>query len=186
MFFKDLVCQYKLLVKCLFFFFPPPDTMANVLFSEQENACLRPPALKMRQRLQSAPGMENMFNCLSDFFFFCGTLSYYSYFSFLFLPEKLLKSPVMVKKNPVSSARKAFGAVNKKILTPASSTQEKKVLKPQVKSTNACLSAGSFSGKSVCPSFPFSFIGSQGQASFWSQGRGIPRNREVYSLQPNR
>ncbi|RVE67480.1 hypothetical protein OJAV_G00103390 [Oryzias javanicus] len=74
--------------------------MANVLFTEQENACLRPPSLKMRQRLQSAP-------------------------------EKLLKSPAMGKKTPVSSARKAFGAVNKKILTPALSTQEKKVLKPQ-------------------------------------------------------
>ncbi|KAM3613172.1 uncharacterized protein V6R79_021892 [Siganus canaliculatus] len=29
--------------------------MANIIFAEQENACLHPPSLKMRQRLQSAP-----------------------------------------------------------------------------------------------------------------------------------
>ncbi len=33
------------------------DTMANIIFAEQENARLHPPPLKMRQRLQSAPGM---------------------------------------------------------------------------------------------------------------------------------
>lgn len=33
-------------------------TMANIIFAEQENAHLHPPTLKMRQRLQSAPGME--------------------------------------------------------------------------------------------------------------------------------
>lgn len=31
--------------------------MANIIFAEQENARLHPPTLKMRQRLQSAPGM---------------------------------------------------------------------------------------------------------------------------------
>uniref|UniRef100_A0A3P9HWQ9 Securin n=1 Tax=Oryzias latipes TaxID=8090 RepID=A0A3P9HWQ9_ORYLA len=46
-------------------------------------------------------------------------------------PEKQLKSPMLVKNTPVPSARKAFGVVNKKILTPSLSTQEKKVLKPQ-------------------------------------------------------
>lgn len=33
---------------------------------------------------------------------------------------------------PLPSGRKAFGAVNKKISTPAVNTQEKKLLKPQV------------------------------------------------------
>ncbi|KAI3351584.1 hypothetical protein L3Q82_020424, partial [Scortum barcoo] len=78
------------------------DTMANIIFAERENACLHPPSLKMRQRLQSAP-------------------------------EKLLKSPMTAKtlNTPLPSGRKAFGAVNKKISTPAVNAQEKKLLKPQ-------------------------------------------------------
>ncbi|XP_049898855.1 securin-like [Epinephelus moara] len=75
--------------------------MANIIFAERENACLHPPSLKMRQRLQSAP-------------------------------EKLL-SPMTAKTlhTPLPSGRKAFGAVNKKVSTPAVNTQEKKLLKPQ-------------------------------------------------------
>uniref|UniRef100_UPI0037E701E7 securin n=1 Tax=Semicossyphus pulcher TaxID=241346 RepID=UPI0037E701E7 len=76
--------------------------MANIIFAERENACLHPASLKMRQRLQSAP-------------------------------EKLLKSPMTAKTftTPLPSGRKAFGAVNKKISTPAVNPQEKKLLKPQ-------------------------------------------------------
>ncbi|XP_032383806.1 securin [Etheostoma spectabile] len=75
--------------------------MANIIFAERENACLYPPTLKMRQRLQSAP-------------------------------EKL-SSPMTANNlhTPLPSGRKAFGAVNKKIVTPAVNTQEKKLLKPQ-------------------------------------------------------
>ncbi|KAM9741669.1 securin [Menidia menidia] len=76
--------------------------MANIIFVEQENACLHAPSLKIRQRLQSAP-------------------------------EKLLKSPVIPKSitTPLPSGRKAFGMVNKKVLTPSVNAQEKKVLKLQ-------------------------------------------------------
>ncbi|KAM4555895.1 securin isoform 2-T2 [Odontesthes bonariensis] len=75
--------------------------MANLIFPEQENARLRVPSLKMRQRLQSAP-------------------------------ENLLKSPMTKTFNtPLPSGRKAFGAVNKKILTPSVGAQEKKLLRPQ-------------------------------------------------------
>ncbi|XP_026213804.1 securin [Anabas testudineus] len=76
--------------------------MANIIFAERENACLHAPTLKMRQRLQSAP-------------------------------EKLLKSPMTAKTitTPLPSGRKAFGAVNKKVSTPAVHAQEKKLLKPQ-------------------------------------------------------
>ncbi|XP_027142691.1 securin [Larimichthys crocea] len=75
--------------------------MANIIFAERENARLHPPALKMRQRLQSAP-------------------------------EKL-RSPMTAKTftTPLPSGRKAFGAVNKKVSTPAVNVQEKKLLKPQ-------------------------------------------------------
>ncbi|KAF0039884.1 hypothetical protein F2P81_008119 [Scophthalmus maximus] len=79
------------------------DTMANIIFSERENLqSLHAPTLKMRQRLQSAP-------------------------------EKLLKSPMIAKSfnTPLPSGRKAFGAVNKQISTPAIKAQEKKLLKPQ-------------------------------------------------------
>ncbi|XP_003970657.1 securin [Takifugu rubripes] len=74
--------------------------MANV--TEQENVHLYSSALKMRQRLQSAP-------------------------------EKLLKSPMAAKTfhTPLLTGRKAFGAVNKMISTPAANPQEKKLLKPQ-------------------------------------------------------
>lgn len=101
--------------------------MANIIFAERENAGLHPPTLKMRQRLQSAPGME-MPHCPLMFFFVC-------VFNLYFLPpEKLLKSPMTAKtfNTPLPSGRKAFGTVNKKILTPAVNTQEKKLLKPQV------------------------------------------------------
>ncbi|KAM6924328.1 securin [Xenentodon cancila] len=76
--------------------------MADIIFVEQENARLQPPSLKLRQRLQSAP-------------------------------EKLLKSPMVGKSinTPLASGRKAFGTVNKKVLTPAVAVQEKKLLKPQ-------------------------------------------------------
>ncbi|XP_037637145.1 securin [Sebastes umbrosus] len=71
--------------------------MANIIFAERENAHLHPPNLKMRQRLQSAP-------------------------------EKL-SSPMTAKTlcTPLLSGRKAFGAVNKRISTPAVNT----LLKPQ-------------------------------------------------------
>lgn len=42
------------------------DTMAHIIFAERENAGLHPPSLKMRQRLQSAPGME-VPTCCPDF-----------------------------------------------------------------------------------------------------------------------
>ncbi|XP_045887552.1 securin [Micropterus dolomieu] len=82
--------------------------MANIIFAERENACLHPPALKMRQRLQSAP-------------------------------EKLLKSPMIAKtfNTPLPSSRKAFGAINKKISTPAVTTQEKKLVKQETKVKHA-------------------------------------------------
>ncbi|XP_029296807.1 securin [Cottoperca gobio] len=75
--------------------------MASINFAERENACLHPATLKMRQRLQSAP-------------------------------EKLF-SPMTGKTlhTPLPSGRKAFGAVNKRIATPAINPQEKKLLKPQ-------------------------------------------------------
>ncbi|XP_059202669.1 securin [Centropristis striata] len=75
--------------------------MANIIFAERENAHLLPPAIKMRQRLQSAP-------------------------------EKLF-SPMTAKTlhTPLKSGRKAFGALNKQISTPAVNTQEKQLLKPQ-------------------------------------------------------
>ncbi|XP_062249786.1 securin [Platichthys flesus] len=78
------------------------DTMDNIIFAERENAGVHAPSLKMRQRLQSAP-------------------------------EKLLKSSMIAKTfhTPLPSGRKAFGAVNKKISTPAINTQEKQQLKPQ-------------------------------------------------------
>ncbi|XP_023253789.1 securin-like isoform X1 [Seriola lalandi dorsalis] len=81
--------------------------MANIIFAEQENAHLHAPTLKMRQRLQSAP-------------------------------EKLLKSPMIAKtlNTPLPSGRKAFGAVNKKNLTPALNAQEKKLLKSQETQVN--------------------------------------------------
>lgn len=41
----------------MFFFFYLLAKMANVIFTEQENVCLRPSSLKMRQRLLSAPGI---------------------------------------------------------------------------------------------------------------------------------
>ncbi|XP_070769834.1 securin [Enoplosus armatus] len=82
--------------------------MANIIFAERENAHLHPPTLKMRQRLQSAP-------------------------------EKLLKSPMTAKtlNTPLPSGRKAFGAVNKKISTPAVGTQEKKLVKQETKVKHA-------------------------------------------------
>ncbi|XP_019937911.2 securin [Paralichthys olivaceus] len=76
--------------------------MDNIIFAERENAGVHAPSLKMRQRLQSAP-------------------------------EKLLKSSMITKtfNTPLPSGRKALGAVNKKISTPAVNPQEKKQLKPQ-------------------------------------------------------
>ncbi|XP_047441972.1 securin [Mugil cephalus] len=76
--------------------------MESIIFAERENACHHGPALKMRQRLQSAP-------------------------------EKLTKSPMIAKTltTPLPSGRKAFGAVNKQVSTPAVNAQEKKLLKPQ-------------------------------------------------------
>ncbi|XP_029965895.1 securin [Salarias fasciatus] len=76
--------------------------MAHVTFAERENVC-HGPSLKGRQRLQSAP-------------------------------EKPLKSPMPGKNlhTPLPFGRKAFGAVNKKISTPAAiKTDDKKLLKPQ-------------------------------------------------------
>ncbi|CAN9515165.1 unnamed protein product [Ophioblennius macclurei] len=74
--------------------------MAHITFAERENVC-HGPTLEGRQRLQS-------------------------------VPEKFLKSPMPGKvfHTPLPSGRKAFGAVNKKISTPAINT-EKKLLKPQ-------------------------------------------------------
>ncbi|XP_060936260.1 securin [Limanda limanda] len=75
--------------------------MDNIIFAERENAGVHVPSLKMRQRLQSAP-------------------------------EKLLKPSIAKTFNtPLPSGRKAFGAVNKKMSTPAVNTQEKQLLKPQ-------------------------------------------------------
>ncbi|XP_068596940.1 securin [Brachionichthys hirsutus] len=76
--------------------------MANVNFAERENAPFRPPILKMRQRLQSAP--EKLLKSPMT----AGTFN-----------------------TPLSSGRKAFGDVNKKGLTPAGVPPEKKLLKPQ-------------------------------------------------------
>ncbi|XP_037315829.2 securin isoform X2 [Pungitius pungitius] len=69
--------------------------MANIIFAERENACLQPPNLKMRQRLQSAP--EKLLSPMS---------------------AKTLHTPLQL-------GRKAFGAVNKRISTPVVGTQEK-------------------------------------------------------------
>lgn len=44
--------------------------MANIIFAERENAGLHAPTQKMRQRLQSAPGMKIM-SLVDFFFFFC-------------------------------------------------------------------------------------------------------------------
>ncbi|XP_035016780.2 securin [Hippoglossus stenolepis] len=76
--------------------------MDNIIFAERENAGVHAPSLKMRQQLQSAP-------------------------------EKLLKSSMIAKtfNTPLPSGRKALGAVNKKMSTPAVNTQEKKQVKPQ-------------------------------------------------------
>ncbi|XP_039974917.1 securin [Xiphias gladius] len=76
--------------------------MANVIFAEQENACVHAPTLKMRQRLQSAP--EKL------------------------VKSPMIAKTL---NTPLPSGRKAFGVVNKKISTPAVSAQEKKLLKPQ-------------------------------------------------------
>ncbi|KAG8003889.1 hypothetical protein GBF38_007899, partial [Nibea albiflora] len=75
--------------------------MANIIFAERENARLQPPALKMRQRLQSAPEK---------------------------LLKSPMTAKTFT--TPLPSGRKAFGAVNK-ISTPAVNAQEKKLLKPQ-------------------------------------------------------
>uniref|UniRef100_A0AAQ4NZA5 Securin n=2 Tax=Gasterosteus aculeatus aculeatus TaxID=481459 RepID=A0AAQ4NZA5_GASAC len=71
------------------------DTMSNIIFAERENACLQPPNLKMRQRLQSAP--EKLLSPMS---------------------AKTLHTPLQL-------GRKAFGAVNKRMATPVVGTQEK-------------------------------------------------------------
>lgn len=101
------------------------DTMSNIIFAERENACLQPPNLKMRQRLQSAPGK---FKPCAIFFF--GNIGQLTVGPFL-LPEKL-RSPMSAKTlhTPLQLGRKAFGAVNKRMATPVVGTQEK--LKPQV------------------------------------------------------
>uniref|UniRef100_A0AAQ4R7P9 Securin n=1 Tax=Gasterosteus aculeatus aculeatus TaxID=481459 RepID=A0AAQ4R7P9_GASAC len=98
--------------------------MSNIIFAERENACLQPPNLKMRQRLQSAPGK---FKPCAIFFF--GNIDQLTVGPFL-LPEKLL-SPMSAKTlhTPLQLGRKAFGAVNKRMATPVVGTQEK--LKPQ-------------------------------------------------------
>lgn len=105
--------------------------MANIIFAEQENARLHPPTLKMRQRLQSAPGMGMyMFSDVSCVLI-CINFIPPSHFT---PPEKLLKSPMIAKNlnTPLPSSRKAFGTVNKIISTPAVNPQEKKQLKSQV------------------------------------------------------
>nr|XP_046263061.1 securin isoform X2 [Scatophagus argus] len=76
--------------------------MANIIFAERENACLHPPTLKMRQRLQSAP--EKLLKS---------------------------PMTAKTFNTPLPSGRKAFGTVNKKISTPAVNPQEKQRLKPQ-------------------------------------------------------
>ncbi|KAM4621171.1 securin isoform 2-T2 [Polymixia lowei] len=78
--------------------------MANIIFAERENASLHAPALKMRQRLQSAP--ENL----------------------LKTPLTAKKF-----HTPLQSGRKALGAVNKITSTPAINGQEKKHQKTQNK-----------------------------------------------------
>lgn len=110
--------------------------MANIIFSERENLqSLHAPTLKMRQRLQSAPGMKMQFSQLYIFFLFNASAQKHAITSVSFShAEKLLKSPMIAKSfnTPLPSGRKAFGAVNKQISTPAIKAQEKKLLKPQV------------------------------------------------------
>lgn len=108
--------------------------MANIIFAERENACLRPPTLKMRQRLHSAPGKQKHPCCTHRTTLILVSVEICIN---IFLPppaEKLLKSPMIAKNfnTPLPSGRKAFGAVNKKISTPAINLQEKKLLKSQV------------------------------------------------------
>lgn len=104
--------------------------MANIMFAEQENAHLHPPTLKMRQRLQSAPGIE-MSTLFSDFAVILVCMGICINLFFFSPPEKL-KSPMTAKTfaTPLPLGRKAFAPVNKKISTPAVNAQEK--LKPQV------------------------------------------------------
>lgn len=108
------------------------DTMANIIFAEQENT-LQPPNLKMRQRLLSAPGVEISIFPL-DVLHTAVTLMVHFDVLICSPPEKLLKTPTVAKtfNTPLQSGRKAFGAVNK-IPTPAVSRQEHKLLKPQVR-----------------------------------------------------
>lgn len=59
--------------------------------------------------------------CINLCFFFCTA------------PEKLRSMTAKTFTTPLPSGRKAFGAVNKKVSTPAVNLQEKKLLKPQVR-----------------------------------------------------
>ncbi|KAF7665892.1 hypothetical protein LDENG_00130010 [Lucifuga dentata] len=77
-------------------------TMANIIFTEQENGFLHVSTLKMRERIQSAP--EKL----------------------LKTPVSSRKL-----HTPLPSGRKALGTVNKIISTPARNAQEKKLHKPQ-------------------------------------------------------
>ncbi|KAF3694087.1 Securin Pituitary tumor-transforming gene 1 protein [Channa argus] len=76
--------------------------MANIIFTERENARLRAPTLKMRQRLQSAP--EKLLKS---------------------------PMTVKTITTTLPSSRRAFGSVNKNVSTPGINPQEKKLLKPQ-------------------------------------------------------
>lgn len=116
--------------------------MANVFFTEKENAFLQAPTLKLRQRLQSAPGVKHK---LWLFFFplWQGSVVWecsvqWSFTIFFSLSEKLLKSETAKTiKTPLPSGRRAFGTVNKiSIPIPAVGTQEMKLLKPQVRHTH--------------------------------------------------
>uniref|UniRef100_A0A665UYU2 Securin n=1 Tax=Echeneis naucrates TaxID=173247 RepID=A0A665UYU2_ECHNA len=83
--------------------------MANIIFAEPEN--LRVPSLKLRQRLQSAPGMKI-----------------------------ILKSPMIAKTptTPLLSGRKAFGTINKIIPPSAVTTAEGGRKETQTKHTAHC------------------------------------------------
>lgn len=112
--------------------------MANIAFSEQENRNLHPSALKMRQRLQSAPGTDSSALLVCFFSLACDFAPIENVL--FFPPEKLSKSPMTAKisSTPLPTGRKAFGAVNKTVSTPALNPQEKKILKPQVTTYNKC------------------------------------------------
>lgn len=118
--------------------------MANIVFAEQENACLHPPSLKMRERLQSAPSGEILLSC--SCLLYSRNICEEIYINLLYCPfaEKLLKSPMFAKNfnTPLASGRRAFGTVSNKVSTPAVNPQERKLLKPQVGRKNLVVIIG--------------------------------------------